>query len=85
MFRLGANACLGCRRSSVTLPAAGLDLLRLYGSFPSFAPDGASLSYISYPGMSGVSAVGLDGAEPRILAKVRTPRARPRQFCESYF
>ena len=62
----------GCRRSSVALPAAGLDLLRLYGSFPSFAPDGESLSYISYPGMSGVSAVGLDGAEPRILAKVRT-------------
>ena len=73
-YRRAMAVCSGCRRSSVTLPAAGLDLLRLYGSFPSFAPDGASLSYISYPGMSGVSAVGLDGAEPRILAKVCTPR-----------
>ena len=61
------------RQRLTTLPVAGLDLLRLYGSFPSFAPDGESLSYISYPGMSGISAVGLDGAEPRILAKVRHP------------
>ncbi|KAK9841981.1 hypothetical protein WJX81_002642 [Elliptochloris bilobata] len=51
-------------------PLPGLDLLRLDGSFPSFAPDGNSLSYISLPGMSGVSAVGLDGAHPRLLAKV---------------
>lgn len=49
----------------------GLDLLRLDGSFPSFAPDGNSLAYVSLPGMSGVSAVGLDGAEPRLLAKAR--------------
>lgn len=46
-------------------------MLRLDGSFPSFAPDGTSLAYVSLPGMSGVSAVGLDGAEPRLLAKAR--------------
>ncbi len=44
-------------------------------------PDGRSLAYISYPGMSGVSVVGLDGAAPRLLAEARSRRAPPGRAC----
>jgi hypothetical protein len=77
-----SSAGLSNTPPDLTPRAPGLDLLRLDGSFPSFMPDGRSLAFISYPGMSGVSAVGLDGAAPRLLAEARPrwargPRPRP--------
>ena len=54
-------------------PVAGVDLVRIGGSFPSFSDDDAFILYNE--GFTGVSAVARDGSNKQLIFKVGASRS----------